>query len=217
MTEHHIAVSRTARFFTLGTISPDLREVWFVCHGYGQLAGYFLRHFSVIAHPARLIVAPEALSRFYLDGMSGRVGASWMTREDREREIADYLGYLNRLYDQIFQQVERSGVRCTVLGFSQGTATVCRWLTGAHIRAERLILWAGLTPPDLNFQRLKTAFPTLEWLFVIGERDEYARPEHVRQQRSALEAQNIPYHFLTFPGGHHLAGDLLKNIAANQY
>ncbi len=217
MTEHHISVSRTARFFTAGSISPDLREVWFVCHGYGQLAGYFLQHFSVLADPTRLIVAPEALSRFYLDGMSGRVGASWMTREDREREIADYREYLNQLYDQIFQQVARDRVHCTLLGFSQGTATVCRWLSAAHIRAERLILWAGLTPPDLDFARLKTAFPALEWLFVMGERDEYARPEHVQQQRSVLEMQNIPYHFLTFPGGHRLSGDLLKKIAANQY
>lgn len=217
MQEHHLTTIRTARYFTLGAPGEAVREVWFVCHGYGQLAGYFLQHFSGIAHPSRLIIAPEGLSRFYLNGMSGRVGATWMTREDREVEIGDYVAYLNRLYDYILQQLKSPQIRCSVLGFSQGTATVCRWLADGHIAAERLILWAGQTPPDLNFEQLKSALPELEWLFVVGERDEYAGAEHIRQQRSILEAQNIAYHFLTFPGGHQLNEELLIKIAAGQY
>jgi len=61
--EHRITVSRSARYFTLGR--PD-REVWFVLHGYGQLAARFLRHFEPLDDGTRLMVAPEALSRFYL-------------------------------------------------------------------------------------------------------------------------------------------------------
>ena len=61
MKEHHLPVQRTARFFTLGEITDELREVWFVCHGYGQLARYFLRNFDPIADKSRLIIAPEAL------------------------------------------------------------------------------------------------------------------------------------------------------------
>src|ERR1051325_10016453 len=55
-------------------------------------------------HGRRRLVAPEGLSRFYLSerATERRVGASWMTREDRLAEIADYLGYLDAVYDDVF-------------------------------------------------------------------------------------------------------------------
>ena len=64
MDEHHIQVSRTARYFTLGTAGPDTRQLWLVCHGYRQLARRFLRGFRGLDEGSRLIVAPEGLSRF---------------------------------------------------------------------------------------------------------------------------------------------------------
>src|SRR5439155_1591110 len=42
MHEHHIGVSRSARYFTLGEKPQGVAEVWFACHGYGQLAARFL-------------------------------------------------------------------------------------------------------------------------------------------------------------------------------
>ncbi|MEJ2217163.1 MAG: hypothetical protein P8099_11165 [Gemmatimonadota bacterium] len=101
MIERHITVSRVARYYTLGPPAIDAAEVWFVLHGYRQLAGRFLRRFEALDDGTRRIVAPEGLSRFYVDDDSGphgpgsRVGASWMTREDREREIDDYVAYLD--------------------------------------------------------------------------------------------------------------------------
>jgi hypothetical protein len=52
--------------------------VWFVCHGYGQLAAYFIRHFAFLTEnaPATVVIAPEGLSRFHLSGNGGRVGAT---------------------------------------------------------------------------------------------------------------------------------------------
>jgi hypothetical protein len=104
--EHHLPVSRTARYFTIGEPHASLRELWFVCHGYGQLAGRFVRHFESIDAPHRMIVAPEALSRFYVE-VPGKthadthVGASWMTREDRLSDIEDYVEYLDALHAHI--------------------------------------------------------------------------------------------------------------------
>ena len=89
MQEHHLAVAKTARYYSLGEPGPATRQLWFVCHGYGQLAGRFLRHFEPLDDGSRVIVAPEGLSRFYLSESPAerRVGASWMTREDRLVEI----------------------------------------------------------------------------------------------------------------------------------
>ena len=116
MQENHIKVARTARYFQLGEVGKTIKQVWFVCHGYGQLAGYFLKHFESLANGERLIVAPEGLSRFYLNGFNGRIGASWMTREDRLNDIKDYVIFLDAVYQQIFEQVDRSSVKVSVFG-----------------------------------------------------------------------------------------------------
>src|SRR5437867_5464394 len=90
MHEHHLSVSRTARYFTLGERSAAVAEVWFACHGYGQLAARFLEQLRVLDDGTRYLVAPEGLSRFYLSESptERRVGARWMTREDRIADIA---------------------------------------------------------------------------------------------------------------------------------
>src|SRR4051812_28301688 len=101
MQEHHLWTPRSARYFTLGN-PAEARELWLVGHGYGYLASRFLERFQPIATADRCIVAPEGLSRFYLTDRPGerRVGASWMTREDRLNEISDYIRYLDGVYDK---------------------------------------------------------------------------------------------------------------------
>src|SRR5258708_36620736 len=91
MDAHHLPVGRTARYYTLGPIGAATRQVWFACHGYGQLAERFLQRFEPLDDGAHLIGAPEGLSRFYLsDNPRERpVGATWMTRKNRLQEIAD--------------------------------------------------------------------------------------------------------------------------------
>src|SRR6266699_129357 len=140
MQEHRLAVSRTARYFTLGENSGAVGEVWFACHGYGQLAARFLEKFRVLDDGRRYLVAPEGLSRFYLTESPAerRVGASWMTREDRLREIEDYICYLDAVYDDVFGSVDRAGVTVHALGFSQGAATVSRWTGLGKAQIDRL-------------------------------------------------------------------------------
>ena len=65
-TEHHIKVQRSARYYMVGEPNANTRDVWFVCHGYNQLASDFIREFDTIAEDSRVIVAPEALNRYYL-------------------------------------------------------------------------------------------------------------------------------------------------------
>src|SRR3989442_15736955 len=116
MQEHQFSTSRSARYFTLG--SPQhAGDLWFVCHGYGQLAARFLERFHPLEAERRCIVAPEGLSRFYLteSPTERRVGASWMTREDRLHEIDDYVRYL----DGVYAKFAPRKARVTALGFSQ--------------------------------------------------------------------------------------------------
>jgi poly(3-hydroxybutyrate) depolymerase len=105
--EHRIEVVRSARYYTLGSGDASAKELWFVLHGYGQLAAQFIRVFEALDDGTRFIVAPEALNRFYLATVDTTpaterpVGATWMTREDRESEIADYVEYLEALYEDL--------------------------------------------------------------------------------------------------------------------
>ena len=135
--ERHLKVTRTARYWTVGDPGQgDGGEIWFVLHGYKQLARRFLRRFEALATDRRMLVAPEALSRFYVSPEPGRhgprsvVGATWMTREDRLNEIEDYVAYL----DGLAEELGAARHRMTVLGFSQGVATATRWVVRGAVR-----------------------------------------------------------------------------------
>lgn len=206
MQEHRITVSRTARYCTLGR--PD-REVWFVLHGYGQLAARFLRHFEPLDDGTRLIVAPEALSRFYLTDRPAerRVGATWMTREDRLAEIEDYVRYLDAVYEDVMRSINRAQLKVTVLGFSQGATTACRWTALGASKIDRLIVWGGEVPSDVDLRR------QLRLTLVYGSRDEYFTPKVVAATEARLREQGVPYELVPFDGGHEIAAPVLKVLA----
>ena len=214
MTEHHLTVTRSARYYQLGELSVRTRRVWFVCHGYGQLAAYFVRHFAFLveADPTIVVIAPEGLSRFYLNGTGGRVGASWMTRDDRLPEIADHIGFLDQLADKVLAGCPAE-VEVTVLGFSQGTATVSRWLAQARFRPAQLILWAGGFPEDLDPVEARRLLETLPLAVVIGTDDEYITPSQMAQQQHQLQQLGATPILISFTGKHELNREVLTKLA----
>jgi predicted esterase len=216
---HHLRVLRTARYYTLGG-SGAPRDVWFVLHGYGQLAGEFIRYFSDLASDDQLIVAPEAMNRFYLvsvDKTPARerpVGATWMTREDRESEIADYVEYLDTLYDEVAARHVKNGARVHVIGFSQAAATAARWIEHGKSTLHRLIIWGGLLPPDLKLTAESEAFRSVPLVIVAGQRDQYVTPELIDAERTRLETASIPFRLLTFDGGHVVSRSVFPMLTA---
>lgn len=211
--EQHISVSRTARYYRLGELSHETRHVWFVLHGHGQLARRFIRRFDGIASAQTVVVAPEALSRFYADTTYNQIGATWMTREDRDHEISDYVNYLNALYDQLLDITNRDTLTIHVLGFSQGAATACRWVTAGHIHCDKLVLWAGFFPKGLREivdpQRLTTVMVT----YVYGRQDEYIEKlsdpdEYINRIRQDVP----PLTVVPFDGGHVVERAVLQQL-----
>lgn len=214
--EHHIAVRRTARYWSLGGPGEELRELWIVCHGYGQLAERFLRRFRPIATPDRWIVAPEALNRFYLDGIGvhgpdSPVGGTWMTREDRLTDIEDYVAWLDTLHDHLAQAIDEE-TRITVLGFSQGTATVARWAARTARRIDHVILWAGGLPPELALG--PDLFGPARLTLVAGENDPLVKPESLARAHEALQAAGRASTLHTYAGEHDIPADAIGAIAA---
>lgn len=182
-----------------------------MCHGYGQLARYFLRHFQVLENEETLIVAPEGLSRFYLDGFAGRVGATWMTKEGRLSEIEDQAAYLNLLLQEMVQQLPKD-VQVHVLGFSQGGATVCRWLATQEVPCHRLILWAASFPEDIDFETGKAAFQNLPVDVVYGTQDEFITPAALQRQQQLMAQLGISPIIHTYEGGHTINAEALLDL-----
>ena len=213
MLQHHrIPITRTARFSSLGDKSADIKEVWFVLHGYGQLASDFISEFEAIQEPNRFIVAPEALSRFYTRRAPNKVGASWMTREGREHEINDYLGYLNQVALFVYDMLGKRP-QTTVLGFSQGATTASRWVTLGRLPVSRLILWGGDIAQDLNMDEFATHLSHAKPMFVVGNDDTYLTADRVEAEERRMKAHNIPYELVTFDGGHVIDPHVLRTIA----
>jgi predicted esterase len=212
---HHLTTIRRARYFTAGG-GEGVSEVWLVIHGFGQLAQSFGRTFERVATPRRLIVAPEALNRFYLEEGPGgshagaRVGATWMTREDRDADIADYVDWL----DAVHAATVPAGARVTALGFSQGVATVSRWLTLGTRRAHRFVAWAGQLPPELDLGALRDRLDGGPLVIVRGTTDRYATWINEEENRTRLRESGIGVESLTFEGGHRLDDAVLDRLAA---
>ena len=205
MTEHQLTVTRTARYYQTAEIGPQTRRLWLVCHGYGQLAAYFIRHFAALtaADPGTVVVAPEGLSRFYLQGTEGRVGASWMTRDGRLAEIDDHCQYLSQLLDTLVAQAG-ADVTINVLGFSQGTATVGRWLVRHGRRPAHLVLWAGGFPDDLEEAATRELLAGLPVTLVAGDADAYVSATQTAALRARLAALGAVVQVRQFAGGHTL-------------
>ncbi len=210
MDTHHLETIRTARFHTLG--DPErCCEVWYLLHGYGQSAAGFLDECEPLLSDGRLLVAPEALSRFYLRSGRGPVGASWMTREERALEIADYLRYLDLLARQLPQAgAER---RACVLGFSQGAATAWRWASLAETQVDRLILWAGGIPPDLDLAASRERLRSMRIDLVRGTQDEAFDEQASSAVSSSLAEHGIGHGCQLFEGDHRVDGATLRQLA----
>jgi predicted esterase len=221
MQEHHLHVARTARYAVLGPKNPAaIRDVWFVLHGYGQLAATFIRHFEPLDDGTRLIVAPEALNRFYLvDVSSGAaadrpVGATWMTREDREHEITDYVGYLDTLWGELATSLaEQAPYHLTVFGFSQGTATAARWVALGAARPARLVLWGGLFPPEIALDPLDHPVRRLDVHLVIGSGDGFVTQARLAEEEARLRAAGVDFDVTRYQGGHGIKRDVLTALA----
>lgn len=215
----HITIERRVRFAVLEPHERPVTEIWFALHGYNQLAHRFLRYFQPIHAGARCIVAPEGLHRHYLDHESRKVGASWMTSEDRLTDIGDYVGYLDRLHAHVLAEESRQTAggsappRVVGLGFSQGVHTLCRWLAFGRARIDRAILWGSTVPPDLDLSEHGATLSAADLHLVVGAADEYFDQAAIEAHEARLRAAGVSFTSHSYAGGHRLDAGTLRRLA----
>ncbi len=203
----------------LGEEGATPGDLWFVLHGYRQLAARFLARFRFLRRPGLRIVAPEGLSRFYLDdapgrhGPESRVGATWMTREDRDTEIRDYVEYLDLLHHHVLAEVGPAA-RVGILGFSQGAHTAARWAVLGRVRPHRLVLWGAYLPEDLPSERAAERLGGTRLVLVQGRDDEHREPELEARHRARLGELGLDADTVWHDGGHALEPGVLRRVMA---
>jgi predicted esterase len=194
--------------------SPTGKEhsLWIVFHGYGQLAQFFLRKFNFLFHEDCLIAAPEGLNHFYLEGFSGRVGANWMTKHKREVDIANSNSYLNQMMEELLSQLPHVE-KINVLGFSQGAATLSRWICQTNKKPDKVVFWGGAPAHDLDPSLLAEVLKDSRVLLAKGENDPFLKSENYAAQQKLLDQAGLfNFKAFSYPGGHELEAGLLKEI-----
>lgn len=164
-----------------------------------------------------MIVAPEALNRYYTDGRvaphtaDSEVGATWMTREDRLNDIEDYVRYLDLLCAQVLRGVERERVALIALGFSQGAATVARWAARTAYAPDCVVLWGSLLPPEL--EPAPRMFGAARLILAAGESDAAVPHERLAKEHARLAAAGVEHEVFRYDGGHRVERVALAELA----
>lgn len=208
-TPHHFSTQRTARYYIDGASPENAQHFWLVCHGFAQMAGEFIQAFAPLAEMDSRILAPEALNRFYTRGFDGKVAATWMTKEDREAEIADYVAYLDGLYAKETQSLAPVAEK-HILGFSQGCATVCRWVAQRQPNFNYLWLCSGDLPHDLDWKQFTKAMEGKKLHLVLGNADPLIPEGRKEATQAKIEAHGLNYKLYEFEGAHELNIGILK-------
>jgi predicted esterase len=202
MTENKLSIQKTIRYYTIGDLEKA-NYLLIALHGYGQLPSYFGRKFENVPTDY-FVVIPEGLHRFYLEGTSGRVGSSWMTKEAREDDIHDNINYLNLLLEHLSET--KSFNKIILLGFSQGGATAARFYYTSK-KISHLILWACVFPPDL---KMEFTSPSNRNYFVVGNDDPYFKKDQLEETIKFY--LNMNYEIIQFTGNHSIEPNVLNDL-----
>jgi len=216
--EDRFEVPRPVRALRLGDVGSATQAYWVALHGYGETAATMAARTRWPVTPGRAWCFPEAPHRFYVtEGQGGRahadlpVGASWMTRELREADIAANHAYLDAVVARA-QLPMAAGLR--IIGFSQGSATAARWAaaraaTGAAPQA--LVVWGALLPPDLPVGP-GTALAAVPLTLVCGTRDRWVSEDRLAAELDRLQRARQSVRVLRFDGGHRFDDQALRTL-----
>lgn len=205
--EEKIQVLTTQRYYQSGQLNTN-STIWLGLHGYAQLARDFAQAFDFLNDDYLLF--PEAPHKFYTRGISGGVGASWMTKEMREEAIQDYTAYIQLLYAQTIPH-SFSG-KINALGFSQGGLSLSRWATMFEPQLDNLIFWGSAPSEEIleDLDQYSAYFESINTHIVIGDQDELFHSKFPNTKNVIETIPNVQIHH--YQGKHEFNSDLFKKF-----
>ena len=171
---------------------------------------FFIRKFQGLDPATDVVIMPEGTHRYYLHGQEGRVGASWMTKEVREKDIEDNHRYLDIIHEHFIPKDFQGHI--AVLGFSQGAATATRWAAETEKKVDRLILWASVFPPDLKIPERLERINSLRPILLIGDQDQYYSQDLWINAMTPWRQAGIDFEELQYSGGHQVEAPVLDEL-----
>lgn len=201
----------TNTYETLNTLTPTTKNIWIVFHGIGYLSRFFLRYFDALEPTENYIIAPQAPSKYYLNGEYKHVGASWLTKENTLQETQNLYAYIDAVL-----AAEKIPSTCRVLffGFSQGVSVALRYLAHTQFLCDTVVLYAGGIPKELK----KSDFTLLmehktKIISIVGDTDPFLTPERLTEERGKLKAIfGQTYQQITFNGAHEVKKEIIQNL-----
>ena len=210
--KHHISFEFSSSYITYNKLTDKTENIWIVFHGYGQLSKYFIRRFDVLEGDKNYIIAPQGLSKFYVDEDFKNVGASWLTKEDKESDLLNQQKYLIKLMDELKSKIDFSKIKINLFGFSQGVSAFTRLLINYNMKIDNIIIWAGWVPDEF-FNINKNVLKDTNLFFVVGNKDKYYNNPimkgYIEKFKKTL---NKEIDYFVFDGGHIVDRKVLKKI-----
>lgn len=192
-------------------MGPKTKNVWIVFHGIGYLSRYFINFFDELSSDENYIIAPQAPSKYYLNGKYTHVGASWLTKENTAAEIENVLNSIDSVIDE--EELPKD-LNFIVFGFSQGVSIATRWVAKRKVKCNHLVLYAGGIPNELRAKDLNLLQENkTEVSVVVGDKDEY-----LTQERMVAENKRIDELFqgnankIVFEGGHVVKKEIINDL-----
>ena len=210
--KHSISFEFSSSYITYNQLTDKTENIWIVFHGYGQLSKYFIRRFDVLDGDKNYIIAPQGLSKFYVDEDYKNVGASWLTKEDRGSDLLNQQKYLIKLMDELKLKIDFSKIKINLFGFSQGVSALTRLLMNYNMKVNNIIIWAGWVPDEF-FNINKDVLKDTNLFFVVGNKDKYYNNPIIKGYLKKIKnilTKEIDY--FVFNGGHIVDRKVLKKI-----
>lgn len=209
---YHIPISIQAPYYTLNQLTEHTERVWVIFHGYGQLAQFFIKKFEGLDPKKNFIVAPQGLSKYYLEGFYGRVGASWMTKEDRLTEIENQYSYIQSVLSHA-GVIGNENQKLSYFGFSQGTATMGRFAAHVKLPFEKMVIWAGTFPPDTSPEDWSFLSGKEQVQYYTSKEDPFFKEGMIEHQNVVLQkAMKVKPELHWYEGGHKVIPELVKTL-----
>lgn len=167
-------------------------------HGYAETAEIMMDNLRAVTRGGDTaepwcLVSVQALHRFYT--RQQEVVANWMTRQDRELEIAANRDYVWSVVRAV-QREYAIGRTIVFAGFSQGVAMAYRAASSGECAG--LVVLAGDVPPDVA-----GAAPRLPPVLLgRGTSDEWYSAQKAAADVALLRGAGVTLEECVFDGGH---------------
>jgi predicted esterase len=207
----HVQTEFKAPYYTFGELTSSTPAIWIACHGYGQLGEFFMKKLETFAELGHHGIVLQGLHKFYYT--QERVGASWMTKHDREVDLLNQRTYFSRVFEAEYGGLKLSDFQVNLIGFSQGVSAISRLLFHLKLPCDNLVFWAGGFPPELPGSEISFLKKDYKLIVAIGDKDQYYNEENYMKNIEYIRATfNREQEVHIYPGRHTVDTNLLKKL-----